>query len=226
MAINIPALVSMAMISLAGAISLVDVHPLAAQTLWSPGISIGLGVGNFEEYPKQFSPTFCEQEGRGITGKVSYWATAFLAVEASTTVSGSRGEERCFFPGIPAPMDGSLFSRSVFDEDIRGRAFVATNIAAVFEPLPEQALSPRVQAGVGRLWDKDLGNWFYGGGVRFRFGSYAIVADVERWNLSFDMRRELLIFRDTGAHELQSFEILPQSPRPYLLRIGLERRIR
>lgn len=221
-----PFLASMAVISLTGAISLVDAHPLTAQTLGNPGISVGLAGGNFEDYPSQFSSPFCEGDGRGITGKVGYWATPFFALEASTTVSGARGEKRCFFPGIPAPNDGMLFSRSVFDEDIQGRSFVATNIAAVFEPLPDQALSPRVQAGVGRVWDKDLGNWFYGGGFRFRLGSYAIVADVERWNLSFDMRRELLIFRDNGAHELQSFEIIPQSPRPYLLRIGLERRIR
>lgn len=207
-------------------VMLASASPVAAQSVTDPGITVGVSVGTFDDYPSQFSPAFCTQEGRGVTGKVGYWVTSMLAFEASATLSGSRGEERCSFPGAPPPIDGGFFSRSVFDEDIPGRSFFATNIATVFEPLASRIVSPRVQAGVGRLWDKELGNWFYGGGVRVRVGPAAVVAEVERWNLSFDMRRELLIFRDSGAHELQSFEIIPQNPRPYFFRIGLEYRVR
>ena len=55
------------------------------------------------------------------------------------------------------------------------------------------------------------GNWFYGAGVRLQLGSNTIVAGVERWNLAFDMRREVLIYRASGMHELQSFEIMRES---------------
>ncbi len=206
-------------------ISLAVTGPLTAQSTNASDLSLGLSVGPFADYPSQFSPRFCKQGAGGATGKVSYWATAFFALEASATVATARGDMECFFPLSPAPNDGDSFSRPVFDDAIRGQSFFATNLAAVFEPLATRTVSPRVQVGVGRLWDKKLGNWFYGGGLRFRFGSNAIVADVERWNLSFDLRREVLIFRNNGAHELQSFEIIPQSPRPYLIRLGWELRI-
>ncbi len=206
-------------------VSLSLASPLVAQSANPRGFDVGLAVGLFADYPSHFSPRYCEQDAGGVAGKVGYRLTALLTVEATATVTTGAGGAVCAVPLRPAPLDGAVFSRPVLDDAILGQSFFATNVAAMLEPLPARTMSPRVRIGVGRLWDKKLGNWFYGGGVRIRFGSNAIVADVERWNLKFDLRREFLIYRDSGAHELQSVEIIRQSPKPYFIRVGWERHI-
>jgi hypothetical protein len=199
--------------------------PLGAQSSSPAGFDVGLAVGRFADYPSDFSPRYCEQDAGGATGKLGYRLSALFTLEATATASKGVGESMCFIPSPPEPRDGDVFARPVLDDEILGQSFFATHLAAMVEPLPARVLSPRIRIGVGRLWDKKLNNWFYGGGVRIRFGSNAIVADVERWNLKYDLRRELLIHRDSGAHELQSVEVIRQSPKPYLFRIGWERQI-
>ena len=189
------------------------------------GFDVGLGVGRFVDYESAFSPTSCEQDLGAVSGRVGYRVTSILAIQGSATAGVATGDEQCFLPGIPAPRDGDLFRRAKFSDGFIGTSFFATHVSAQFELLPKNAFSPRLRAGVGRLWDKKIGNWFYGGGVRFLFGRNAIVADVERWSFSYDFRSELLIFRDSGAHELQSFEIFTEKEKPYLIRLGFERRI-
>lgn len=199
--------------------------PLAAQSADPTGFNVGVTVGQFAHYPSHFSPRYCEQGAGAVAGIVGYRVATLFTVEATATAAKGMGELVCFFPQQPAPRDGSTFSRPVLDNAILGQSFFATSVAAVLEPFPARNVSPMVRIGGGRLWDKKLGNWFYGGGVRIRFGSNAIAIDAERWNLKFDLRQELLIYRDSGAHELQSVEIIPQSPKPYLIRIGWERQI-
>ena len=189
-------------------------------------MDLALAVGVFADYPHQFSRRFCVQRAGGAAGRVGYGVTAFLKVEATATLTTGVGEEMCFFPAAPAPPDGGTFARPVYDDEILGQTLFATNIGLLFEPLSSMVVSPRVRAGVGRLWDKKIGNWFYGAGLSFRLGSNAIVVEVERWNLGFDLRREILIFRASGPDELQSFEIIRQSPKPYFISLGWEHRIR
>jgi hypothetical protein len=183
-------------------LSLSLASPLVAQSANSTGFDVGLAVGRFADFPSHFSPRYCEQDAGGVTGTVGYRLTALLTVEATATATVGVGDEFCAIPSPPAPRDGELFSRPVLDGAILGQSFFATHVAAMLEPLPDRALSPRV-----------------------RLGSNAIMLDVERWNLNFDLHRESLIYRDSGAHELQSTEIIRQSPRPYFIRIGWERHI-
>ena len=200
--------------------------PVSGQAQETRGFDVGLAVGRFVDYESAFSPRFCSHDLGVVSGKVGFWVTPRVAIEGSAAVSTGVGDEACFFPGVPAPRDGDAFRRPAFPDGFIGTSFVATHLSAMLEPLPKSTLSPRVRAGVGRLWGKELGNWFYGGGLRFRLGSHAIVADVERWNFDYEFRSELLIFRDSGAHELQSFEVIREEEKPFLIRIGWERRIR
>jgi hypothetical protein len=207
-------------------ISVVSASTAAAQSLPGGNLDVGVSVGLFSDYPEQFAPLFCHQDAGGATGSVAYGLTSFLKVEGTATLTTGVGDEVCFFPAAPAPPDGGTFGRSVFEDEILGQSLFATNVGVLFEPLATSVVSPGLRVGVGRLWDKELGNWFYGGVLRLRLGSNTIVAAVERWNLEIDLRRETLIYRDSGAHELQSFQIVRQSRRPYLMSLGWERRVR
>lgn len=206
-------------------VSLTPTAPLSAQSSSLPGLDVGVSVGLFTDYPTDFSPQSCEQRAGGVAAKVGREITSLFALEASAVASFGVGDVSCVFPSAPAPPDGGFFNRASFEDGIVGQSFFATTVALVLQPLAVRALSPRVRVGAGRLWDKKLWTWLFGGGLRLRFGENAIVADVERWNLEYDLNLELWIYRDSGAHELQRVDILPQRPRPYLFRVGWERRI-
>lgn len=213
------------MCSAVAAASVVLSCPLSAQAKSGGEYTVGLGVGLFAEYPSDFSARYCEEGAGGLTAFMRRSVSAMVSVEAGATVTSGVGVTTCVLPSSPAPLDGQAYSRPTLDDAIPGQSFFATNVAAVLDPLESRRVSPRFRIAGGRLWDKRLWTWVYGAGVRLRLGSNAIVLDVERWNLAYDLRRELLIFRENGADELQSVQILRQSPRPWLFRLGWERRI-
>jgi hypothetical protein len=206
-------------------ISLMPTALLGAQSSSSPALGVGVSVGLFADYPRHFSPQSCEQRAGGVAAKVGREITSLLALEASALVSFGVGELICVFPSAPAPPDGGYFNRATFEDGIVGQSFFATTISALLQPLAKSAVSPHVRIGAGRLWDKKLWTWMFGGGLRVGFGENAIVADIERWNLEYDLNLELWIYRDSGAHELQRVDVLPQRPKPYLFRVGWERRV-
>ena len=110
----------------------------------------------------------------------------------------------------------------VRDEDLIGRSMFTTTLGLLVEPFHHGDISPRARIGVGRLWNKDLGTWFYGFGVRYRFGRHSLVMDVERWKLTMDASIQTRIFRSNGGLEVLSSEPLEETEKPYQIRVGWE----
>jgi hypothetical protein len=191
--------------------------PLSAQTV-DRSFEIGFGAVSFIEYPTEFAATSCEVKAGGARARGSYWLSAILGIEGELMLTG-RTSETCYAIGAPAPPDGVPFTRSVYDEHLEGGGFVATNVALLVEPFSAFPVSPRFRIGTGRLWEKQMGSWFYGGEVRFRFGAHALVMGVERWDLDFQ-RREEVVVRQNGTIDVQSFEIFPETANPYLVSVG------
>jgi hypothetical protein len=198
---------------------------LAGQGLPGAGVDLGLTAGFFGDYPSEFTDGSCESLMAGITGSAARVMRSVLALEASATLSFESGTMSCVDALLPAPVDGQPFSRRLSDDPLVGPSFFATNVAAVVDPLSSR-VGPRVRVGVGRLWDRKVNNWFYGAGLRVRVAGDAIVFDVSRWNLTVDVRRELLIYRDSGAHEFVRIDTFHESPRPFLFSVGWQRSIR
>lgn len=204
---------------------LVTWSPLRAQEPHRGDITLGLGVGLFADYPADFGGASCEQGAGGMTALIRRAVSTVVSVEAGATVTSGVGLATCALDLRPAPLDGEVYTRTSLDEAITGESFFATNLSAFVDPFATDPVGPRLRLGVGRLWGKKLWTWVYGAGLRLQLGSNAIVLDVERWNLGYDMRRELLIYRENSADELQSVEILRRSPKPWLFRLSWERRI-
>lgn len=199
--------------------------PLGAQAANGGDFTVGVSAGLFADYPSDFAGGSCEEHASGLTALVRRTVSSKVSLEAGATVTSGIGVATCAFELLAPPRDGELYDRTSLDDAIIGQSFFATNLSAVVDPLATHSVGPRFRVGAGRLWGKRLWTWVYGAGVGVRVGANSIVLDVDRWNLGYDLRRELLIFREDGADELQSVETLRRSPRPWLLRIGWERRI-
>jgi len=209
--------------ALVGAIGLPGI--LAGQESNAARYDVGVGLGVFADYPSAFAAGSCRPiNPGGLTAFLRRSAGAFVSVEGMATVTGAAGAA-CADALIAAPRDGEIITRTFMDDHLGGETFFATELAAVLHPMRKRRLAPRLRIGAGRLWDKRLWHWTYGAGARLRLGSHAIAFDVQRWNLGYDIRREQSIYRDSGAHELQSVETVRQSPRPWQFRLSWERRI-
>jgi len=188
--------------------------------------TVGLSVGSFLEYPSAFGSRHCQAGAWGATGTVAHDLSRIFSLRLATTLSAEAGEQECDFPAAPAPSDGGQFSRVVVDEHLPGVSVFASHLSVAARGPEFLRLAPWAHVGVGRLWDKRLGSWTAGAGVQFGWGSNAIALEAERWNIRVDRVLEILTDRDSGQHELVRAEALVDVFRPYLVRIGFERRIR
>jgi hypothetical protein len=191
--------------------------PLSAQAV-DRSFEIGLGAGAFVDYPSEFAPRSCETKAGGARARGSYWLSANVGIEGELMLT-TRTSEACYAIGAPAPPDGVPFTRSTYDEHVEGGAFVATNVALLIEPFSTFPVSPRIRVGTGRLWDKKMGSWFYGGEVRFLFGAHSLVMGVERWNLEFQRREEVVVGQN-GTIDVLSFDVFHETANPYLISVG------
>lgn len=202
---------------------------LAAQSMPNERIGFGIAVGMFANYPQDFDSGACESKTAGVRATVMRWLTSAVALEGTATLTGSSGSIggiACTDALAAPPTPDVPYERVVVDERIRGQTFFATNVAAAVDPLPDRHASPRLRVGAGRLWDKGLWTWTHGVGVRWRLGSHTIVADVERWNLGYDVRAETRVRRVDDSEELLASAVRRRQPRPIFLRIGWEMRVR
>jgi hypothetical protein len=118
---------------------------------------------------------------------------------------------------VPTPI-GVPFERITHPN--AGVAFVATTLGAVVEPFLGSDVSPRARIAGGRMWDKKLSFWFAGVGVRYRFGRHALLIDVERWTLTIETHRQVVIAQPSGEVDVLSDEIVTSDETPYQVRVG------
>lgn len=198
------------------------VSEAAAQEPGAPGaVELGLAAGAFIDYPAPFVDRGCLDEASALTGEARFWPHRVVAVEASMTVTGEMPGRDCALVEIGAPTPiGVPVGRTVYPEPIAGHGFFATTLGIAFEPFRGASLSPRARLARGRMWDKELGYWLAGAGMRYQFGRHALVMDVERWKLSIDARLETVVYDGLGGVEIQSSEPTSFEHTPYLVRVG------
>jgi hypothetical protein len=189
-----------------------------------PGsFDVGVGLGAFIDYPTQFSDAGCDGGGVGISGTGAWRALSFLAVEGSLSATTEAGAQSCAIADLAPPQPDSPYTSRSYAEGIEGSGFFATHLAVIVEPFAASPISPRARLGVGRLWDESLTNWLWGVGVRYRFGRHSLVMDVEGWNMEIDAEVQTLIYRSaTSTTEILATEIVPETVRPYQVRVGWE----
>ncbi len=193
-------------------------------TLSGQTFDLGVNAGFFVDYPHQFSGDYCEQGSAGLALSAAWKARPVLAVEVATVVTTGTPDQLCVLPLSVAPLPTDTpFERGRYADHILDGGLFATNLAVVLEPWPEAPVSPRARLGAGLLWDKELGNWLWGIGVKYRFGRHALTTDVEGWNLEIERFIETVII-PSSTHEPQvlSSYTVDETSRPLLIRIGWE----
>lgn len=195
----------------------------AASSPASAQIEIGASFDGFVNYPEAFrdGPSSCEPRGAGLTVSGALRLSGVGEVELSNTLTFDAGDNGCGIPLLaPLPPD-TPYDALRYSPSVPGPSFTATHLAFVLEPWPDGALSPRVKAGGGLLWNKELGNWLYGFGVRYRFGRHSLLTELEAWNLSFDRYVDTFIYRSaTGQTERLATTEERESARPVAVRVG------
>jgi hypothetical protein len=184
-----------------------------------PSVEFGIAAGVFIDYPHQFTDLGCGDGAVGMGVEARYWFTGFLGVEGSVAWSGEPPGRSCAYGVAPLPI-GVPFEQTLHAEGIRGAAFFATTIGAVVEPFLGSDLSPRLRVARGRMWDKKLPFWSAGVGVRYKFGRHALLMDVERWKLTLDAQRQVIIVQPSGEVDVLSSETVTSDETPYLVRVG------
>jgi hypothetical protein len=190
------------------------------------GFTLGLDGGVFIDYPSQFNEPFCEQRAAAFSGKGSYWLTQYLGLEGSLTGTVGIGDESCYYPLSPAPLPGTEFTVPVRDEVLIGTSFSAINLAATLEAPIEFPVRPRARVGAGWIWNKEMPTWFVGGGFRYQFGAHALIMDVERWSMNFEIAEQTFVEEPVGELQLLYENVIEQEMAPYLVRVGWEVSIR
>jgi hypothetical protein len=188
--------------------------------------SFGLDGGVFIDYPSQFNEPFCEQRAAAFSGRANYWVTRYLGIEGSATATFGIGDESCYFALSPLPPPGTEFTRPVRDEVLIGTSFFATNLAVTLEAPIEFPVRPRARVGAGWLWNKEMPTWFVGGGFRFQFGPHAMVMDIERWRMNFELVEQTVVVQPTGEIDVLYESVIEHEVAPYLVRVGWEFSIR
>lgn len=189
----------------------------------TPRFEAGIGAGVIVDYPRQFSDAVCELNAMSFGADALYRPISFLGIEGSISISGTT-EAPCIAVDVsraPTPI-GVPVSRRRYPSEVRGATSFATDLALVVEPFSTGALGPRGRVGIGRLWNKDLGTWFFGAGVRYRFGRHSLIMDLERWMIAIDAFDEVVIYQATGAPTTVSSDPVTELERPYLVRVGWE----
>jgi hypothetical protein len=189
----------------------------------SGSFDVGVGLGAFVDYPPQFSDAGCEGGVVGISTTGAWRALSFLAVEGSLSAATGAGGQTCAIADAIAIPPDTPYTDRRYAEGIEGSGFFATHLSVIAEPFAASPVSPRARLGVGRLWNKSLNNWLWGVGVRYRFGRHSLVMDVEGWNMEIDAEVQTLIYRSaTSTTEILATEIVPETVRPYQVRVGWE----
>lgn len=200
----------------------VAAHPLSAQ---ASGTTFGIGFGPFKAYPDEFEGGGCEGSYVGFNLGARRPLSSVVAIEGSVAWTGSLATS-CVLANDalsrPAPMDGDTYRRTSLAPEIPGETFWATRLGAVVSPWTVGPVTPLLRVTGGRLWSKKLWTWTAGAGLRYGFGRQAVVLDVERWSLAYDVTREMWIYRESAADELQSSEVVERRPRPWFIRLGWE----
>lgn len=187
----------------------------------SQGFDIAVGLGTFVDYPRPFSDPYCEENAAGVAVSGAWRALRTLSLDLTAIAVGGTGATVCALPLFaPIPPD-TPYEQPSYGDHIRGTGLFATNVSAVFEPFPTSALSPRARIGAGVLWDKELGNWLWGLGIRYRFGRHSFTTDFEGWNLKIERTVNTMILRSaTGTTELLSTDSYDDISSPFFIRIG------
>lgn len=186
-------------------------------------LEVGASFDGFVNYPEPFQTNrrYCEPRGAGLTVSGGLRLGGVGEVELSNTLTFGVGDGNCAYADLaPIPSD-TPYDQLRYPPSIPGASFAATHLALVLEPWPDGALSPRVKAGGGLLWNKELGNWLYGFGVRYRFGRHSLLTELEAWNLTFVRYVDTLIYRSaTRSTETLATQEERENARPVAVRIG------
>lgn len=180
----------------------------------------GFDMGAFVDYPSQFAERYCEQRAAGVAARGSYWILTFVGVEGAIVRSLGIGGETCYLALQAPPQIGVPFTRGVYSDDVIGTSLFSTQLSALVEPFPLSPVSPRARIGAARLWNKKMSSWHSGAEVRFSFGPHALVLGVERWSMSLDLLRQVVIYQPTGGLEVLSTTVVPEKVAPYLVKMG------
>lgn len=185
--------------------------------------SIALGFGPITSYPEDFTGGGCEGRYIGANLGVARTVSAHVALEASVAWTGSTAVS-CTLDALsrPAPEDGTEYRHAILPDAIPGETFWATRVGTVVTPGDVGPITPLLRLTAGRLWSKEMWTWTWGGGVRYGLGRHAILVDVERWHLGYDVLEETWVFRAQSSDQLQARETVERTPRPWFVRIGWE----
>lgn len=189
------------------------------------GTTIGIGFGPFAAYPEEFEGGGCDGRYAGFDIAARRALSDVVAVEGSVTWTGSLATSCALAIDAlsrPAPLDGETYRRTSLAPEIPGETFWATRFGAALTPWSIQPVTPFVRVTGGRLWSKELWTWTLGAGLRYGFGRQALVLDIERWNLAYDITREVWVYRANADDELESREVVRRRPGPWFVRLGWE----
>lgn len=186
-------------------------------------LDLSFGGGIFIDYPPQFASSFCNEDRvAGINLGATYRVLSFLGLEGSVLATASVGEQICVLPGLPPVPPGEPFRTLSRPDELKGAGSVSTNFAFLVDPFHAADISPRGRIGWGRFWSKELWGWFYSFGVRYRFGRHALLMDVERWKLTWDVIEETRIRRPSGQLDLLDSHQFEETEKPFQIRVGWE----
>lgn len=182
---------------------------------------VSLGAGGFVDYPRPFSDPYCEQNAVAFSANGAWRALPLLSLDLGVVAATGAGSMTCAIPLFaPLPPD-TPYERRSYGDPIAGTGLFATNLSAVFEPFPTAPITPRARLGAGLLWDKELGNWLWGVGVRYRFGRHSFVTDFEGWNLRLERFVETVVLRSsTMRTEVLSTESHIEHASPFFIRLA------
>ncbi len=190
----------------------------AEPPVWSAGFDFGV----FANLPDLFAADFCEQQVGALSARGVRWIGGVLGVEGALTSTFEVGGTQCFLAGRPPPLPDDPYWRRSLDPGQEGVAFRTATLGLVAEPWADFPVSPRARAGVARILSKDLGAWFVGGGFRFSFGRHAMVMDVERWRVYYEVREDYVVLRSSGTEEILMSDLVAESADPFVVRVGWE----
>lgn len=198
--------------------------PLSAQSA-PPGTTIGIGFGPIAAYPEEFEGGGCDGRYVGANIAARRAVSDLVALEGSIAWTGSVATSCALAVEAlsrPAPLDGETYRRTSLAPELRGETFWATRFGAVVTPWSAEPITPFLRATGGRLWSKELWTWTIGGGLRYGFGRQALLLDVERWSLAYDVVQEDWIYRVNTTDDLVGREVVRRRPAPWFIRLGWE----
>jgi len=191
--------------------------PLAAQSF-----ELGIGAAFHGGYPEPFKELYCDGNRAGIGASAAWHALRWVSLEATSTYTTDTDGTYCA-PDILAPTQlDTEITETRFDEGVRGGSYFASHLSALLEPWRQASVSPRARIGVGRIWSKDLSDWQWGLGVRYRFGRHSMVTNIDWWKVDVPETVELVIYPSTGGRQVLDSERIVRSYQPFTVRVGWE----